>query len=234
MPGQPYMTNCSDRSRPQRREFLLTLYDTLERVLGPMHWWPADTPFEVCIGAILTQNAPWTGVAKAIGNLKEAGLFGVEAIAQADAHLLAEAIRPTIYHNQKARRLQVFCRFLLDEHGGQVEDMCSLDPHEARAQLLALPGIGFETADSMLLYALGKPVFVVDAYTARILRRHGMIPEDCGYEDLREYFEDVLDPDAGFWNEFHALLCRLGADYCRKTPRCASCPAHDILGEPDL
>lgn len=215
-----------------RRVFLLELYGTLERAFGPMRWWPADTPFEVCIGAILTQNAPWSGVVKAIRQLRGTGLFGVQAIADADEQALAEAIRPSIYYNQKARRLKTFCRFLLEEHGGVVERMGTLGCREARRNLLALPGIGYETADSILLYALGKPVFVVDAYTKRICARHGMISGECGYEELRGYFEDALEPSAELFNEFHALLCRLGAEYCRRKPRCEGCPARELLGDP--
>jgi endonuclease III related protein len=213
-----------------RRKTLMELYTALQREMGPSGWWPADTPFEVCIGAILTQNAPWKGVVTAIGNLKKAGLFDVHALAGADDETLAREIRPTVYHHQKARRLKEFCRFLIEEHGGSVENMRSLELHEARRRLLALHGIGFETADSILLYALGLPVFVVDAYTKRICTRHGMIDETCGYEELRRYFEDALDRSAALYNEFHALLCRLGAGYCLRTPRCGICPARAVLG----
>ncbi len=213
---------------------LVELFESLERELGPMNWWPAETPFEVCIGAILTQNAPWTGVTRSIQNMKTVGMFGVDEINNADEHVLAETIRPSIYYNQKAHRLKAFCRFLAEEFAGRIENMESIDLPEARTMLLELPGIGFETADSILLYALGKPVFVVDAYTARILGRHGLVDETFGYEELRMYFEDVLDPDPVFFNEFHALICRTGSEICRKKPRCESCPAFHILGEPVL
>jgi endonuclease III related protein len=213
------------------RERFLALYDRLSNALGPSHWWPAETPFEVCIGAILTQNAPWSGVKKAIENLKRASLFDVGSIANADALVLAIELRPAIYANQKARRLKGFCGFLLDEYGGRIENMGELGIPEARSRLLALDGIGFETADSILLYALGKPVFVVDAYTKRICVRHGLVEERCGYEKLRGAFERVLDPDPAFFNEFHALLCRLGAYRCRRKPRCGGCPACEVLGD---
>lgn len=228
------MTHELPRSMNERRVMLVELFESLERELGPMNWWPAETPFEVCIGAILTQNAPWTGVTRSIQNMKTVGMFGVDEINNADEHVLAETIRPSIYYNQKAHRLKAFCRFLAEEFAGRIENMESIDLPEARTMLLELPGIGFETADSILLYALGKPVFVVDAYTARILGRHGLVDETFGYEELRMYFEDVLDPDPVFFNEFHALICRTGSEICRKKPRCESCPAFHILGEPVL
>jgi endonuclease-3 related protein len=213
---------------------LYSLYEALEAALGPMHWWPADTPFEVCIGAILTQNAPWSGVVKAIHALRKRGIFSVEGIIAADQNELAAAVRPTVYYNQKARKLKNFCGFLQARYKGRIEEMGSLEPIEARSQLLAVSGIGYETADSILLYALGMPVFVVDAYTRRIFLRHGLIGEECGYEDLRGLFEDTFSPDPVFYNEFHALLCQVGARFCRRKPDCANCPAWQMLGEPTL
>lgn len=218
----------------KRRELVSRLYEALESAYGPMRWWPAETTFEVCIGAILTQNAPWSGVVKAIRALKDLGIFSAECIAVTDERILSEAIRPTIYHNQKARRLKSFCTWLVSEWDGRIEEMGRFDISEARRKLLALSGIGYETADSMLLYALGKPVFVVDAYTKRILRRHGLVSEDCGYEELREFFESVLDPDPVKYNEFHALLCHLGAMCCKSKPDCSGCPARTVLGEPTV
>jgi len=215
-----------------RRDFLMKLYAVLEEASGPAGWWPAETPFEVSVGAILTQNAPWTGVVKSIAALKDMGIFEARAIAEADTVAIAAAIRPSIYYNQKAERLKSFCRFLVGELGGDIGTMRAWDLGSARERLLGLPGIGYETADSILLYALGKPVFVVDAYTRRILSRHGLIERDCGYEPMRMFFEDALDPDAGLFNEFHALLCLLGARYCRKKPLCRECPARGVMGEP--
>ncbi|MCE5251690.1 endonuclease III domain-containing protein [bacterium] len=216
----------------KRRRLLHELYDVLERAIGPTHWWPAETPFEVCIGAILTQNAPWTGVVRAIEALKNRGVFDAVSIAEADERVIAEAVRPTIYYNQKARRLKVFCRFLLDNFHGGVENMAGLDCADARKKLLALPGIGYETADSMLLYALGKPIFVVDAYTKRIFTRHGLAEPSWDYEELRSYFEDALDPDPVFYGEFHGLICLLGAEVCRRKPLCDECPLYGLLGKP--
>ncbi|MDP2982830.1 MAG: endonuclease III domain-containing protein [Candidatus Latescibacter sp.] len=228
------MTTLSSLYMQKRHNLLLDLYQSLEKSLGPAHWWPAKTPFEVCIGAILTQNAPWAGVRKAIAGLQEKGIFTVEGIAEADERMLADAVRPAIYHNQKARRIKTFCRFLRDECNGVVEEMRNWELLAARGKLLSLSGIGYETADSMLLYALGMPVFVVDAYTKRILTRHSLIGEECDYEEMRAFFEDALDPDPVLFNEFHALLCLAGAKYCRKKPLCDQCPAREILGEPVL
>jgi endonuclease-3 related protein len=218
----------------QRRRLLTGLFDALERAMGPTGWWPAETPFEVCIGAILTQNAPWTGVVTSIDCLKRAELFGPETIADAEPELLAPLIRSSIYHNQKARRLKSFCRYIVENWGGTIENMASLDLYDARERLLAQPGIGFETADSILLYALHKPIFVIDAYTKRILMRHGLAVGSWGYEEYRAFFEYSLAPDPDYYGEFHALLCLLGAGICRRIPRCAECPAHAILGDPLL
>jgi len=217
-----------------RRWLLLGLYDVLERAMGPTNWWPAETPFEVCIGAILTQNAPWSGVARAIANLKHEGLFDSASIACADEKMLADLIRPSIYYNQKARRLKAFCLFLEERYGGAVENLAVLGLEEVRTILLSLPGIGFETADSMLLYVLKKPIFVVDAYTKRIFLRHGLAQLSWGYEDLRHFVEDVLTPDPVKYGEFHALLCLVGAQFCKRTPQCDACPVREVLGSPAL
>ena len=222
------------RTSENRRCLLLEVYDVLECSIGPTNWWPAETPFEVCIGAILTQNAPWSGVMSAIANLKGLGIFTASSIAETDTRVLAQAVRPSIYYNQKALRLRTFCRFLLDEFDGKIENMTVLELDNARRRLLALSGIGYETADSILLYALKKPVFVVDAYTKRILTRHGLAEPVWGYEDLRVFFEDVFEPDPDFYGEFHALLCLLGADACKRKPRCDECPVCNVLGKPVL
>jgi len=225
------MTGYSLMRGEQRRHLLMELYDVLEECFGPMNWWPADTAFEVCIGAILTQNAPWSGVKRAIVNLKDAGLFGIHEIDSNSETVIADAVRPSIYYNQKAKRLKSFCRFLLKHYDGEIENMSAVELHEARSMLLSLPGIGYETADSILLYALNKPVFVVDAYTRRIFSRHGLIDPSWSYEHLRMYFEEVLDPDVHFYNEFHALLCHLGAEKCKRKPRCDECPGRRVMGE---
>lgn len=221
-----------------RRDLHLRLYTHLENSCGPLHWWPSVTspgeracPFEVCVGAILTQNAPWLGVVRSIETMLKRGIFSIEGILQSDDAALSDAIRPSIYHNQKARRLRDFCCFLRDACGGRIEPVGDDAPDTARARLLAIPGIGRETADSILLYALGMPVFVVDAYTKRIFLRHGLINGDCGYETLRGFFEDALNPDPVLYNEYHALLCHVGAVFCKPRPDCVNCPARVILGE---
>ena len=217
-----------------RRALLGRLYDRLGTAIGPTGWWPADTPFEVCVGAILTQSAPWSGVTKAVAALKKAGLMDVDALADADPGEIAPLIRPSIYYNQKARRLTTFCRYLRDSHGGDTTRLAALAPGAARSELLSLSGIGRETADSILCYAAGMPVFVIDAYTRRVVGRHGLTDSTADYDRLRAWFEDAVEPDPMRYGEFHALLCITGARWCRKSPRCGDCPVRDILGEPIL
>lgn len=219
-------------NRHERRELLMSLHTALLAGYGPLGWWPAETSFEVCIGAILTQNAPWTGVRRSIQTLHERGLMSAARIADAPHEMIADAVRPSIYYNQKAKRLKTFCRFLLDRCSGSIDSLRDMQTDDVRALLLSLPGVGYETADSILLYALDMPVFVVDAYTRRILSRHQLVDDTIDYEELRYYFEDALDKDIRLYNEFHAELCRLGALTCRKKPQCGVCPAREILGEP--
>ena len=218
--------------KESRRLLLMKLYNTLEKKLGPANWWPAETPFEVCIGAILTQNAPWAGVEKSIANLKKLSIFDVVSIAETPVEVLAEAIHPSIYYNQKAKRLKIFCRFLKENFGSKIENMACLALPDARRKLLDLSGIGPETADSILLYALNMPIFVVDAYTRRIFLRHGLIDPAWDYEKLRHFFEEVLEPNAVFYGEFHALICLLGSGICRGKPKCDDCPVLEIAGKP--
>lgn len=216
----------------KRHRLLIELYDKLENVLGPTGWWPAETSFEVCIGAIITQNAPWTGVEKSISALKKISLFDVHSIAAAPEEAIADAIRPSIYYNQKARRIKAFCRFLTDDFEGKIENLAQLDLYDARRCLLLINGIGPETADSILLYALKMPIFVVDAYTRRIFLRHSIIDPEWDYNRLRIFFEEVLEPDPVFYSEFHALICLLGAYFCKSKPGCDECPVRELLGEP--
>jgi len=218
--------------KEQRRLLFKKLYDCLEAAIGPTFWWPADTSFEMSIGAILTQNAPWSGAEKSIANLREGGLFDVHAISNAPEQTLADAIRPSIYYNQKAKKLKIFCRYLIDNLSGDIKNLSWLDIPEARNALLSLSGIGPETADSILLYALHMPVFVVDAYTRRIFSRHRLIDTGWDYERLRAFFEEAIEPDALFYGEFHALICLLGAETCKKNPLCNECPVREVLGEP--
>lgn len=205
-------------------ETLMEIYELLFEAFGPQHWWPGETPFEIVIGAILTQNTNWTNVDKAISNLKSASSLTPEKLHLIDTSDLAELIRPAGYYNLKAKRLKSFIDWLFDNYGGQLAYLESVATDRLRSELLAVKGIGRETADSILLYALGRPVFVVDTYTARIMLRHGLIEPDADYEQLRELFESNLPEDIQLFNEYHALLVRTGKDFCKPKARCPGCP----------
>ncbi|HEX9830076.1 MAG TPA: endonuclease III domain-containing protein [Thermodesulfobacteriota bacterium] len=202
------------------REF----YDSLHKRYGSQGWWPAETELECILGAILTQNTAWKNVEKALGNLKEGNLISIEKLALIPTPSLAILIRPSGYFNQKAIKIKNFIHFLIENYDGSLEKMFEEDWQKLRAELLTIKGIGPETADSILLYAARKPAFVVDAYTYRILRRHGLIPEECSYEEIQELFMDSLPQDVRLFNEYHALLVRLGKELCKKSPLCAGCP----------
>ncbi len=204
------------------------MYERLYRALGPQGWWPGRTPLEISVGAILTQNTNWSNVARAIRALREARCLSFAALKAVPERRLARLIRPAGYFNIKARRLKHFIRYLDRNYGGSWRRMRRGPAQALRQELLAVNGIGPETADSILLYALKKPVFVVDAYTKRVLGRHGLLAEDIDYDHLQAIFMDHLPMREPLFNEFHALIVRLGKDYCKKTkPRCDVCP----LGE---
>ena len=210
-------------------ERLQIMYERMYNHLGPQHWWPAETPFEVMVGAILTQNTAWKNVERAIANLKGVGLMSLAALSALPTGLLAEYIRPAGYYNIKAGRLHNLLHHINDRHGGDLDAFLAQPLPQFREQLLAVKGIGRETADSILLYAAGLPIFVVDTYTHRILVRHQVIDEDCGYEAIQELFMDNLAGDVQLYNEYHALLVRVGNVYCRKrNPDCAACPLQGI------
>ena len=211
---------------------LKQVYDRLLGAYGPQSWWPGDSPFEVMIGAVLTQNTSWGNVERAIDNLRREELLEPHALDQVPPEELEQLIRPAGYYRVKARRLRNLLRLLVDRYGGSIEAMFRTSLPELRDQLLAVNGIGPETADSILLYAGGLPAFVVDAYTARVFARHGWIPFDADYHQIQEYFEAGLPQDAAMFNEYHALLVRVGKERCRKKrPRCAGCPLADLLPE---
>ena len=191
---------------------------------GPQHWWPGETPFEVMLGAVLTQNTSWRNVSLVIEALRQDGLLSFEALEILPLEVLAEKIRPSGYYNQKAKRLKgLFAA--IREDSGSLEDFFNQDTHTLREKLLGVKGIGPETADSITLYAAGKPVFVVDAYTYRILLRHDLIGEDAGYEEIQDLFLGKLPAEVQLFNEYHALLVRLGKEYCKKSnPLCDTCP----------
>lgn len=209
-------------------ELLKEVFERMRRAWGPQHWWPGETPFEVIVGAILTQNTAWTNVEKAIQNLKDEGLLDAKALLALPHSTLARLIRPSGYYNIKAKRLRSFLTWFVERFDGSVERMFEMPLAALREELLAVKGIGPETADSILLYAGGVPKFVVDAYTYRILLRHGMIAEEATYEEIQELFESRLPRDVALWNEYHALLVHAGKEHCRSHPRCEGCPLDPI------
>jgi endonuclease-3 related protein len=203
---------------------LQELYQRLWEVWGPQDWWPGETPFEVAVGAILTQNTNWGNVARAITALKDRDLLTPQALQALPETELAQLIRPSGYYNLKARRLRNFLHFLSRHFENSMVRMAAADLVSLRPALLNIKGVGPETADSILLYALDKPTFVVDAYTFRILSRHDLIAEGCAYEELRQLFMEHLPARVPLYQEYHALLVRLGKEWCRPQPRCATCP----------
>lgn len=202
----------------------MEIYRTLARHFGPMHWWPGDTPFEVIVGAILTQNTAWRNVSTAIANLKAAGALTPRGLRQVSGARLARLIRPSGYFRVKARRLRSFLDFLFGRYGGSVARMLRTPLPRLREELLGVTGIGPETADSILLYAGGKPTFVVDAYTRRVFHRHTFLPRDASYDETKALFERHLPVDVPLYNEYHALIVNVGKEFCRPRPRCRGCP----------
>lgn len=201
------------------------IYKKLYLFFGPQNWWPAETPFEVMVGAILTQNTNWRNVEKAINNLKKKKLLSAAKLANLSQRKLAALIMPAGYYNIKAKRLKAFLGFLFKNYQGSVKKMLAMDAVVLRSQLLAVNGIGPETADSMLLYALNKPVFVIDAYTKRIMARHRLLGQGAGYDQAQELFMRGLKPNVKLFNEYHALLVKLAKDFCLKNnPKCKICP----------
>lgn len=206
-------------------ELLWRMYKILADSLGPSHWWPGETPFEVAVGAILTQNTNWSNVQKAIHRLREQDLLQPEKMWSISEEELSQLIKPAGYFRLKSRRLKNFLSFLHAECDFYLQELGNMDMDALRPKLLEIKGIGPETADSILLYALGKPSFVVDAYTKRILNRHFLVHEDIDYHELRDFFMDRLPADASLFNEYHALLVRTGNSWCRKkNPVCNECP----------
>lgn len=207
---------------------LTEVYQLLFDRFGPQHWWPGETQFEIIAGAVLTQNTNWANVKKAITNLKSAHLLTPEKLYHLDPSQLAELIRPAGYYNIKAKRLKNFVNWLFQNYDGQLTNLQNLDTGQLRAELLAIKGIGPETADSILLYAFNREIFVIDAYTARIVCRHGLIQPDADYEQLRELFQSNLPQDSQLFNEYHALLVRLGKEFCRPKAKCSACPLEKL------
>jgi endonuclease-3 related protein len=207
-------------------------YNSLFTAFGPQHWWPGKTQFEVIVGAILTQNTSWTNVARAIENVRGEGLLSPAAIERVPLGRLEILIRPSGYFRQKARKLKAFCAFLRSEYRGSLKRMFETPTIVLREKLLGVFGIGPETADSILLYAGEHPVFVVDAYTKRMLARHGWASAEAKYEDVRWMVERQFPGDTERFNEFHALIVNTGKNFCRpRDPLCGECPLGRYLEE---
>ena len=207
------------------------IYEKLISHFGPLHWWPGDSPFEVMVGAVLTQAVSWNNAARAVNNLKAAELLSVEGMLAIPRTELAELIRPALYHGQKARKLQELMGFISGHYEGSLEKMFRAEFETLRTQLLSVWGIGPETADSILLYAGEYPVFVVDAYTIRIFSRIGLISEKTKYREMQLFLHNNCRKEVYFYNEYHALLVNLGKDFCRKNkPLCQSCPISTACG----
>lgn len=212
------------KKRRLRPAQLAGVYETLLKAFGHQHWWPGDTPFEVMVGAILTQNTAWTNVEKAILNLKKGRRLTFESLRRTSKKTLARLIRPSGFFNVKADRLQHFLGFLDRECGGDLAKLRREAMPALREKLLGVKGIGPETADSILLYALGKRSFVIDAYTRRIFSRHGLAPDHAPYDVWRGIFTQALPRKLVLYNDYHAQIVRTAKEYCRKMPRCEVCP----------
>ncbi len=208
---------------------LMEFYRALHAHFGHRNWWPAKSAFEVCVGAVLTQNTAWKNVAKAIDNLSTASALDARAIYDLPPADLAELIRPAGYYNVKAKRLRNFVKHLVEKHGGDLRSLFALPLEQLRAELLSINGVGKETADSIILYAARKPIFVVDAYTKRVLVQHSLISEEADYDSIQELFHDSLPLDEPLFNDFHAQFVAVGHHYCKKKPLCQECPLQTFL-----
>lgn len=208
---------------PKTGTILRDIYERLLERYGPQHWWPADEPFEVMVGAILAQNTAWTNADKAIHALKNAGALSATALSRIPEEKLAELIRPSGYFNVKARKLKALVTWLAERCGGDLGKLFITETGDLREELLGVYGIGEETADSILLYAGGQPVFVIDAYTRRIFDRIGLQPEGRRYADYQAMFMNHLPPEPALYNQYHALIVRLGKEICRPHPLCRDC-----------
>ena len=234
------------RTRARRNSATAALrraYDLMRARFGHQHWWPGETPFEVCVGAILTQNTAWSNVERAIANLKTAHVLEPGRLFALPERKLAELIRPAGYFNVKARRLRSFLRVLVETFGGDLKKLFAGETSTVRERLLAIHGVGPETADSLLLYAGGHHSFVIDAYTKRIFQRHGWSPQSPAhsqksagdYDELKALCESALNQKTGaarldYWQDYHAQLVMAGKHFCRtRVPRCDECPLKPLL-----
>ena len=214
--------------RTSYRKKLKDIYNTLFKAFGPQHWWPGDTPFEIAVGAILTQNTNWGNVERAINNIKRQKALNAKILHEMPVKDLALLIKPAGYFNVKAKRLKEFLNFLANHYKGSMKKMEAECARSLRQRLLEVKGVGPETADSILLYALNKPVFVVDAYTKRVLHRHKLISEKAAYHEIQGLFHKNLPQDLRLFNEYHALFVRVGKDYCKPKPKCEGCPLKNV------
>ena len=210
---------------------LQTLYKTLLAAYGHQQWWPGESPFEVMVGAVLTQNTSWKNVEKAIENLRREDLLDPHRLLAVEPEVLAELIRPAGYFRMKTGRLRNLLTYVVDRYDGDLDAMFSCSVSTLREELLSVNGIGPETADSILLYAGNLPSFVIDAYTYRVMTRHGWIEPEIDYHGLQDHFQSNLADDVQVYNEFHALFVQLGKEHCRKTPKCDGCPLFELLPE---
>ena len=205
----------------------MDMYDSMFDYFGPQKWWPGDSVLEIMVGAVLTQNTNWKNVAMAIANLKDRGVLSLQGLQSLSTDALAEAIRPSGYYNLKAKRLKNLIGFLNERYDADLSRFLEESTDTLREGLLSVKGVGLETADSILLYAAQRPVFVVDTYTFRILRRHGMVADQATYHELQTLFEEHLPADTPLFNEFHALIVMTGKGFCRPKPPCRDCPLRE-------
>jgi len=216
------------------RQELMQVYRRLYRHYGNLHWWPGETPLEISVGAILTQNTAWSNVEKAIQCLKEKRALTIRALGHLSLSHLARLIKSAGYFNVKAHRVKNFISFLQIRYGGSLNKMFGQDTSRLRAELLSVNGTGPETADSILLYAAKKPVFVIDTYTKRIFSRHGVMPYEKTYDDFQKHFMNRIPPDVPLYNQYHAMLVYVGKDFCHTRPCCDSCPLNGWRNVPPL
>ncbi len=205
------------------------VYQRLYEAYGPQEWWPGQSSFEVVVGAMLVQNTAWRNVEKAIQNLRDADLLEPVALYEVPPDELQELIRPAGYFRVKVQRLRNVLHYIIERHKGSLDSMFAMEVESLRGELLAINGIGPETADSIILYGAEKPIFVVDAYTNRVFKRHGWIEYESDYHAVQDHFHAGLERDVALYNEYHALIVRVGHLHCRKKPKCDECPLFDLL-----
>ena len=214
--------------RKKSRDLIRWVYELLFASFGPQHWWPGDTPFEIMVGAILTQNTNWRNVSRAIENIKAKKLLEPKRLYK-HRRMIPALIKPSGFYRLKSRRLSAFLEYFIEQYDADINSMKRMPTARLRKELLGVTGIGQETADSILLYAVRRPVFVVDAYTRRIFSRHDLFNNKLGYERIRSLFECHMPRSPKLYNEYHALIVRCAKEFCRKhDPRCTDCPLHAV------